>query len=215
MTFQERLASLKQRIEGSLPQEALDIMHAATAELAASGIQGKVLGAGDTMPAFTLPDENERPVNSSDRLAEGPLVITFYRGVWCPYCNADLANLKHVVPTVQEAGGTMIAVSPEQAEHSRTIIQRQKLPFPILTDFENNVAAAFGLRFAVPETLKLLYRDTFHIDLEQYSGDPGWTLPMPARFLVDRDGVIRYAESSPDYTQRPDPDDLVEVLKAL
>ena len=131
----------------------------------------------------------------------------------CPYCNADLANLKHIAPTVQEAGGTMVAISPELPEYSREIISKQRLPFSILSDAGNEIAAKFGLRFSLPEDLKALYRDTFNIDLEEFSGDPSWTLPMPARFLVDSAGIIRYAESSADYTQRPDPDDLIGVLK--
>ena len=213
MTFQERLAHLKQRIEGGMTQAYLDIMHGATAELAASGIEEKVLKVGSVMPAFSLPDENGQTVNSSELMAKGPLVITFYRGLWCPYCNADLANLKHIVPTVEKAGGTMVAISPELPEYSREIISKQRLPFSILSDAGNEIAAKFGLRFSLPEDLKVLYRDTFNIDLEKCSGDPSWTIPMPARFLVDSDGIIRYAESSADYTQRPDPDDLIEVLK--
>lgn len=215
MTFQERLAGLKQKIEAGIPREYLAIMHGATAELAAGGIQDGVLKFGDRMPAFTLPDENGTFIQSSEWLEKGPLVITFYRGVWCPYCNADLSNLKHVQPDVEAAGAVLAAISPEKAEHSQAVIKQHKLPFPILTDAENKTAAAFGLRFAVPEKLKLLYRDTFKIDLEFYSGDPSWTLPMPARFLVDTGGIIRYAESSPDYTQRPDPEDLMAILNTL
>lgn len=215
MTFQQRLAQLKQRIEGGMPQDVLDIMHGATAELAASGIEEKVLKVNDTMPAFSLLDENEQAINSSELTTKGPLVITFYRGLWCPYCNADLANLKHIVSTVEEDGGNMITISPELPEYSREIIKKQRLPFSILSDAGNEIAAKFGLRFRLPENLKVLYRDTFNIDLEKFSGDPSWTLPMPARFLVDSAGIIHYAESSADYTQRPDPDDLVEVLKTL
>ena len=215
MTFQEQLAHLKQKIEGDMPQKYLDIMHGATAELETSGIQETILNVGDSAPVFALPDENEEIISCAELMANGPLIITFYRGLWCPYCNTDLGNLKHYVPIIEEASATMVAISPERPEYSQEIIKRHKLPYSILSDAGNEVAAKFGLRFTVPERLKLLYRDTFGIDLEKYNGDSTWTLPIPARFLIDTEGIIRYAEFSPDYTQRPDPDDLIGILKTL
>ena len=214
MNFQQQLADMKQKIEGGMPQAALDIMHEATKELAASGIQDGVVEVGDAMPAFNLPNEELQPVISSDLLAKGPLVITFYRGVWCPYCNIDLSNLNQYQLAIEEAGANMVAISPEQAKHSQSITKRRKLTFPILTDAGNAFAEQLGLRFTLPQALQDLYL-SFGIDLKAYNGDPSWTLPMPARLLVDQSGVIRYAESSPDYTQRPDPDELMDVLATL
>ncbi|WP_430817261.1 peroxiredoxin-like family protein [Carboxylicivirga sp. RSCT41] len=213
MTFQERLASLQKRIEGSMPQRYVDIMHKATRQLKESGIQEKVLKVGDKIPDFELPNQDGILVKASELYQKGPLIITFYRGFWCPYCNTDLANLKKYVPEIEELGGAMIAVSPEKEIHSKKIIETQKLNFDILMDQSNGVAEQFGLKFFIPNELKELYRDVFNIPLNEYHGDEEWSLPMPARFLIDQDGIIRFAESNPDYTIRPEPDDLMAVLK--
>ncbi len=111
-------------------------------------------------------------------------------------------------------GATLIAISPQLAEHSRELIRTRQLTFEILTDRGNEVAARFGLRFALPDYLREMYR-TFPLDLEKFNGDATWTLPVPARFVIDQRGVIRAAESDPDYTTRPEPEDTLEALRAL
>lgn len=215
MRFQDKLAKLKERIEGNMSPAFVKIMHDATKALQASGIQERVLGVGASMPDFALPNQHGDLQHAADLLAKGPLVVTFYRGFWCPYCNADLENLRNYTAAIEAQGGTLIAISPEKPNYSKKIISMRKLNFDILTDARNDVAAQFGLRFALPGPLKELYRDSFGINLKLYHGDDDWTLPMPARFLVDPQGAIRYAESAADYTQRPDPDALMDVLKAL
>ncbi len=107
-----------------------------------------------------------------------------------------------------------MAISPQLPEHSRDLAERRHLTFPILCDPGNEVAARFGLRFALPEYLKAVYR-SFPLDLSVFNGDPSWTLPIPARFVIDRHGVIRAAESDPDYTTRPEPTDTLAALRAL
>lgn len=215
MTFQEKLQKLKQRIEGNLSPSFVKIMHDATKQLQASGIQERVLSVGAEAPAFALPNQFEETQELRTLLDKGPLVVTFYRGFWCPYCNTDLENLRHYVSDIESAGASLVAISPEKPEFSKKIISMRKLNFDILTDARNEVAAQFGLRFQLPDPLKKLYRDSLSINLKLYHGDDDWTLPIPARFLIDPQGVIRYAESSPDYTQRPDPDEMMDVLKSL
>jgi peroxiredoxin len=166
------------------------------------------------MPAFELRNQDETLVDSQQLLAKGPLVITFYRGIWCPYCNADLANLKKYVAEIEAAGAQLIAISPEQPQFLKQISNTQKLNFDILHDANNDLAAAFGLKFTLPEDLKAIYRDGFKVDLEKQQGNSEWALPMPARFLVNQAGVIQYAESEPDYRRRPNPDELMELLAA-
>lgn len=214
MTFQEKLANLKERIETNIPARQLEIMHNATKQLQESGIEDNVLEVGDKLPEFELPNQKGEHFKSTDLYKDGALVITFYRGLWCPYCNADLGNLKKYVPEIEKAGGKMIAISPEKQEYSNKIIQKHKLNFDILTDARNEVASQFGLRFKLPQDLIDTYK-VFSIDLEMYNGNSDWTLPMPARFLVGTDGVIHYAECSADYTKRPDPDALMEELLKL
>lgn len=113
------------------------------------------------------------------------------------------------------AGATLVAISPQQPDFSRQVIAKNKLTYDILSDTGNKVAARFGLKFTVSDEVRKVYHDTFKLDLEKFNGDASWTLPMPARFIVDRDGVIRYAQADPDYTIRPEPADTLRVLRAL
>lgn len=210
--FQQELAALRQRIEGNMPPRFVEIMHRATRDLEASGIQDRVLKPGARAPDFELRNQNGELRKAADLYASGPLVITFYRGFWCPYCNADLANLETYAARIKEAGATLLAISPEKPEYSRKIIKTRKLSFEVLTDEGNRVAEQFGLKFALAQELKALYRDKLQVNLKLYHGDDDWTLPIPSRFVVGTNGLIIYAESSPDYTRRPDPEEVMAVL---
>jgi peroxiredoxin len=196
------------------PAEIHPIMARATAELFASGAASRALKVGDKAPAFTLNDPDGHPVSSLDLLAKGPLIVTFYRGVWCPYCNMDLLALQETLPAFIEAGASVVAISPQTQVNSRKSVRTNALSFPILSDTHNDVAAAFGLRFELPDYLVDLYK-MLKNDLPSFNGDPSWTLPMPARFVVAQDGTIVYAEVNPDYTHRPEPDSLLPALRGL
>ena len=126
----------------------------------------------------------------------------------------ELVALQAIVPQVTALGATLVAVSPQLPEHNRDLIRTRQLTFEILSDRGNEVAARFGLRFSLPDYLREVYC-TFPLDLEKFNGDASWTLPMPARFIIDQDGTIRWAESAPDYTTRPEPEDTLEALRAL
>src|SRR2546430_1914152 len=133
-------------------------MHRATDELIASGAAERALKAGDRAPEFTLKDADGHEVSSRDLLAKGPLVVTFYRGVWCPYCNMDLQALQEVLPAIVERGAQLVAISPQTQSNSRKSHRQNKVTFPILSDPGNEVAARFGLRFELPDYLIELYR---------------------------------------------------------
>lgn len=220
MSLPEKLAAFRANFEAggppwNAPAWAHPPMHRATAELVATGAADRALKAGDKAPAFTLQDADGVAHASADLLARGPLVLTFYRGVWCPYCNMDLQALQEALPAVRERGAQLVAVSPQTPSNSRKSARDNKLAFPILSDPGNEVAAAFGLRFRLPDYLIELYRDAFKNDLTVVNGDPSWTLPMPARYVIAPDGAIAYAEVNPDYTHRPDPAELLPVLDSL
>jgi peroxiredoxin len=151
-------------------------------------------------------------VSSADLLAKGPLVLTFYRGVWCPYCNMELQALQAFLPTLLDAGANLVAISPQIAANSRKSVRTNGLQFPILSDTHNDVADAFGLRFELPDYLIELYKNLRN-DLPTFNDDPSWTLPMPARYVIGQDGVIRYAEVNPDYTQRPEPEAMLDAIR--
>ncbi|MDR3496909.1 MAG: peroxiredoxin-like family protein [Ancalomicrobiaceae bacterium] len=217
MTLQSKLDAFKADFEAgkppyNVPYSVIETMHRATAELIASDAAQRALKAGDTLPTFSLADPDGNTVSSGDLLARGPLVISFYRGVWCPYCNMELQALEEALPKFQELGASLVAISPQNPVNSRKSVRQNNLTFPILSDPMNDVAAAFGLRFDMPDYLIELYMSLKN-DLPVFNGDPSWTLPMPARYVVGQDGVILYAEINPDYTRRPEPDDMLPALR--
>jgi peroxiredoxin len=219
MSLQQRLDAFKSDLEdGRLPfkptAQQLEAMRRATAELIATGQAQRALRAGDKAPDFLLNDPDGNPVASRELLAKGPLVVSFYRGVWCPYCNMELQALQAELAEIQARGANLIAISPQTAPNSRKSQRDNKLGFPILSDPKAHVADAFGIRFALPDYLVEVYK-AFKNDLPLINDDPSWVLPMPARYVIGTDGVIAYAEVNPDYTQRPDPSELLPVLERL
>jgi len=217
MTLQAKLDAFKADFEAgkppyNVPPSVIATMRRATAELIASGAAGEARKAGDKAPAFTLNDPDGNAVSSAALLAKGPLVVSFYRGVWCPYCNMELQALQEALPAFQALGANLVAISPQTAVNSRKSVRQNALGFPILSDTHNDVAAAFGLRFALPDYLVELYHGLKN-DLPSFNGDPSWTLPMPARYVIGQDGTILYAEVNPDYTRRPEPEDMLPALR--
>ncbi|MGJ4961871.1 peroxiredoxin-like family protein [Bradyrhizobium sp. HKCCYLRH3061] len=217
MTLQSKLDAFKADFEAGkppyqVPRSVIETMHRATAELIASGAATRALKAGDRAPVFSLKDPDGQLVSSSDLLAKGPLVVSFYRGVWCPYCNMELQALQAALPEFEKLGASLVAISPQTAANSRKSVRQNELGFPILSDTHNDVAAAFGLRFALPDYLVDLYKSLKN-DLPAFNGDPSWTLPTPARYVIAPDGLILYAEVNPDYTRRPEPEDMLPALR--
>ena len=217
MSLQDTLDAFKADFEAgkppyNVPYSVIETMHRATAELKASGAAQRALRVGDQAPAFTLNDPDGRPVSSTELLRKGPLVVTFYRGVWCPYCNMELQALQATLPAILEASANLVAISPQVASNSRKSVRQNALTFPILSDPHNDVAAAFGLRFALQDYLVDLYKSLKN-DLPSFNGDPSWTLPMPARYVIAPDGTIVYAEVNPDYTRRPDPSQMLPAIR--
>ena len=219
MALQDRLDAFKADFVGGKlafkpTKERLALMERATQELIESGQAQRARKAGDRAPEFSLQDPAGNPVSSRDLLAKGPLVLSFYRGVWCPYCNLELQALQQALPEITARGASLVAISPQTAPNSRKSQRDNKLGFPILSDVKSQVANAFGIRFALPPDLVEVYAG-FGNDLPKINDDPAWVLPMPARYVVGADGIIAYAEVNPDYTHRPDPSELLPVLDHL
>jgi len=217
MSLQARLDAFKADFKAgkppfNAPPEIHPVMERATAELIASGQAGRAIKAGDHAPPFRLADQDGNEVSSSTLLEKGPLVVTFYRGVWCPYCNLELQALNSALPALRSLGANLVAISPQNAVNSRKSVRTNQLGFPVLNDKGNEVAAAFGLRFALPDYLIDLYKGLKN-DLPAFNGDPSWTLPMPARYVIGTDGIVLYSDVNPDYTHRPEPEDLFPVLE--
>jgi peroxiredoxin len=176
MALQDRLDAFKADfISGKWlrqpTKEVLDSMNRATAELIESGQAQRAKKAGDVAPEFTLPDPEGKEVSSRDLLARGPLVVSFYRGVWCPYCNLELQALQEAVADITVRGANLVAISPQTAANSRKSQRDNKLSFPILSDVKSEVANAFGIRFVLPDYLVELYKG-FGNNLPLTNNDP-------------------------------------------
>jgi peroxiredoxin len=221
MSLQDKLDAFKAAFESGkppydkVPPFVVEQIHKSTQELIASGQASRAKKVGDEAPTFSLEDADGHTVNMIDLLGKGPLVLTFYRGVWCPYCNMDLKALEDARPEIEALGAKIVAISMQTATNSRKATEQNKLRFPILSDRHGELANAFGLRFALPDYLVDVFKNAFKIDLAVFNDDASWTLPMPARYVIGSDGVIEYAEVNPDYTRRPDPSELFSTLDRL
>lgn len=213
-SMRAQLDARRQLSAQKLPAETRAVMDAAAADLAASGLAENALNVGDAVPDFTLPDANDQVVRLADRLADGPVVLAFYRGGWCPYCNIELCTLARCQPIFASLGGQLIAISPERPEHARETKLTNELPFTVLSDVGNVVARQFGLVFALPEKLRSIYAD-FGINLPARNGDDSFELPVPATYVIDRRGIIRYAFVDTDYTRRAEVTDILNALQQL
>lgn len=205
--------TLKARLDAVMAKRA-DWYQALLAELAArlrdTACQ-VVLRPGDPMPDFVLPNAEGELVFSDDLLARGPLVICFFRGSWCPFCNATLQALQEVQPAIVAAGGTLVALTPDLTEHVIETKMRLKLTFELLSDVDNATGLLFGAVYRVPQA----YRDallSYGIDLEQRHGDTDWLLPLPSTFVAGTDGVLRYTQASGDVTERMEPATILKLL---
>ena len=169
---------------------------------------------GDAFPDFQLASADGRFVRRADLLAQGPAVVSFYRGAWCPYCSAELNALAEVAPHIRAAGATLTAITPEAGGAAlRTKIDRG-LDFEILCDLDNTLALECGLMFPVPDDIRAAYMER-NIDFVRIYGNDAWLLPTPATYIVRRDGVIAMAYVNPDFRYRLEPGEIVKALAAL
>jgi peroxiredoxin len=210
-------AVLKMFRDGSdalVGSDIADRMHRATAELEAADPLKGMLKAGEAAPPFELPNYKGSQVSLSGLLASGPVVVVFYRGVWCPYCNLTLRAYQQLLPQISELGASLVAVSLQAPDDSLTTAERNSLTYEVLGDVGANTSRDYGLVFRLPEYLQEAYRMLGH-PLPAFNGTDDWELPIPATFVIDRQGTVRFAEAYPDYTRRPDPQEALAVLRAI
>lgn len=189
-------------------------MDRATYDLKTSGILNHSIKVGDTLPAFGLKNQNGNLVESTPLLKEGFLVISFFRGLWCPYCNLEVKALEKMAGQFNAAGATVLLVSPQSEQYAQKTKSQHKLSFDILTDLDNSFARQLGLVFALPQDLRDIYLN-FGINLPEHNGNDSWELPMPTRLIIDRSGTVVYADINLDYTDRPEPTATLAALKRL
>jgi peroxiredoxin len=209
----EAIEHYKQNAGKRIPDEVRAIMAKATEELKASD-KGKGLKVGEQAPDFSLPDATGKEVQLSSLVKKGPVVLTFYRGAWCPYCNLELQAYQQVLDELHQAGAELVAISLQSPDKSLTTKEKNELSFYVLSDVGGEVAQKYNLLFTLPDYLIDVYK-TFQLNVDQYNGDQSWNLPVPATFIIDRDQTIRYAYVDEDYTKRAEPKEVLEKVKQL
>lgn len=213
MTLREQLQETLGRFTEQAP-DAAAVFDADTQRMVDAKIGQVGPKVGDVAPGFELPDQLGRQVALSELLAAGPVVLNFYRGGWCPYCNLELNALKGVMPEIEAAGASLVAISPQVPDESLSTAEKYGLEFPVLSDVGNVVGRRYGLVFELTEALRPLYR-SFGIDLEATNGNPSHELPVPGTFVIGSDGVIVSAYVDADYKNRMEPRDIVKVVEEL
>jgi len=181
-----------------------------------SGVLDHALKVNDSAPDFSLPDAFGHEISLSTLLKTGPVVISFYRGEWCPFCNLELRALQQALPEINKLGANLIAISPEKPVNEIVLTEKNQLTFPVLSDFRNAVARQFGIVFRVGDEVQNLSRTVFRNDLALRNGEDTYELPVPATFVIDRTGIVGFAHVDVDYmTGRVEPEEVIAALEAI
>lgn len=197
-----------------IPDQISSRIKAGTSALGASHI-APGLAVGDRAPNFTLPDALGQPVTLSNLLAQGPVVLTFYRGEWCPFCNIQLRSLQAALPRFREFDATLVAVSPQASDHALSLSEKHDLAYPVLSDVDQTVIRDYRVQFTLTGDLEDLQVNVFKNDPAVQNANHSRSLPVPATFVIDRDGIVRAAFVSADWRYRPEPADIIAALEGL
>jgi peroxiredoxin len=210
----DTLAAQLNEITAQIPAEIAGRIKTGVDEVSTSRV-APGLAVGDTAPDFALSDAVGNQVVLADVLAKGPVVVTFYRGEWCPYCNLQLQALQKALPEIAAAGATLVAISPQAPDHGLTMIEKHDIAFPVLSDLDQSVSEAYKVRFDVSGELEDLQVNVFQNDPAEQNADGRRSLPVPSTFVVDRDGIVRFASVDADWRVRVEPADVIAALRAL
>lgn len=212
MSLTEEIAEFEAEKKRSHDPDVLEMIDVTTADLVASGIAEGALKAGEQAPGFDLPDHLGNRVRLTDLLSDGPVILNFYRGSWCPYCNLELRAYQRELERIDRAGARLVAISPMLPDASMDIAEKNALAFPVLSDVGSRVAEDFGLTFIVDTRIQQMYLERLGNDLPTLNGDESFTLPLPATYVIGRDGTVVYAYVEADYRVRADPEEVLAVL---
>lgn len=207
-SLQERINAWSARHAADFPPEVLALFAAKTEAVLKSGILRNVSGVGDTAPDFELPDTLGNRVNLREKIEAGPVILSFYRGTWCPYCTIEFQALLEKMPQFRAGNATVLAVSPQVVER---YTDPETAGFYDLSDEGNRVARKFGLVYPLGDEIRKVYTG-FGIHLENLNRDDSYEVPIPATYLIDQNAVIRYSHANPEITERAEPEVLLKTL---
>ena len=211
MSLEDALNAFKAQFLANVPEEIQGTMRAAEARVAMEVGIARAKTAGDHAPEFELPNARGERVSLTSMLRRGPVVLSFYRGGWCPYCNIELKGLQDRLADIEAAGGRLLAISPELPEVAQDTVTRNGLRFEVLSDLGNHLASRYGLDFVLDAALRPIY-EAWGADVAARNGDDSYRLPMPATFVIAGDGTIVEAFVDVDYTRRLEPDRIIAAL---
>lgn len=222
-SLQDKLDAITARTRDLVQADRLAVSERATAELFASGIEDRLLKVGSLAPSFTLPDAaTGKLIGSADLLALGPLVVNFFRGRWCPYCITELETWRDVLPELRRTGALLVAISPQTERQNNFTVEQHHLAFPLLTDRNAALADQFGITYTIPPEARAYFRSIlvnipFANSGESYdkAPDTAWRLPLPATFILRQDSTVAFAEAHADFRVRPEPNDVLDILRTL
>ena len=211
--LQDQLDEITANTRKLVQAERLAVGERAVEELFATGVEERILPVGAIAPEFALKDANGKLVCSADLLAVRPLLVKFFRGRWCPYCMTELETWRDLYGKLREHDVLMVAIGPQIQRQSDFMASQHGLPFPILTDTNNEVAEQFGLVYAVPEYHRAYYLSIL-VNIPFVNGEKSWRLPLPATYVIGREGRILFAEAYADFRVRPEPEEALAAAFA-
>lgn len=214
MTLKAELDAFRSEFMAKVQPDIREAMTSADIELAASGIARRAIKAGDFAPDFRLADACGSQVRLRELLAKGPVVLSFYRGGWCPYCNLELRALQNSLPAIKLLGAELVAISPQTPDESLSTAEKNEIAFPVLSDVGSVTAKAYGIAFDLAEELRPIYTRFGHA-LPDRNGDHSWVLPIPATYVIDTNGAIVLAFVDVDYRNRLEPAEIIAALGGL
>lgn len=212
-SLNSRLDEVTRTMARQMPSEAAALLESFIGDLKERGMVQRSIEKGERVPHFELPNAVGTVISSHHLLARGPLVISFYRGAWCPYCNLELQALNTILPVIRDYGASLVAISPQTPDNSLSLKEKHELDFEVLSDVGNDVARRFGLVFSLSEPMKEFF-SVSGVHLPDFNGDESWEIPIPATYVVDQDGVV-VAHVDPDWRHRMEPREIIDALKQL
>jgi peroxiredoxin len=209
-TLQDALNALEAQTAERISPEIHGKLRKMVLTLVQEGIEDRVLRVGQLAKDFTLPDPEGKPINLNTLLKDGPVILAFYRGTWCPFCNLTLRTYQSYLESFKALGAQLVAISPQTPDKSMMTVEKLNLTFPVLSDVGNHVARSFGLVFTLPEPLWSLFKI-----LQEYNGDDSFQLPIPALFVIAPDRTVKVSFASADYVRRMEPLKIIQSLSQL
>ena len=214
MSYAEQYQKIVQQFMSNLPEDTATTVGKNFEYILSSDFGDKALSEGDKAEDFTLPNAKGEATQLSKLLEQGPIVLNFYRGGWCPFCNLEFKSLHDILPQIKELGANLVGISPELPDNSLDTIEKHQLQFEVLTDVGNNISRQYGIIMDVPEFMRPVYLE-WGIDLPTTNGDDTWELPIPATYIIGSDGNIISSYINKNYTERMEPSDIIKTLETL